>query len=317
MYKKRETAAQAVLIQFPLKLAHAITTHKIQGGTIPKPMKVVLDIESCFDAAMAYVMLSRVQEILQIFILEKLTPTKIRPNQKALGELLAMNERSINKNPPPWSQKNTDTLKIASLNIARQAPHMRDLRSDKKMQEADIIHLQETWTNDSENTDLSLDDYKVHFVNIGPGKGLATYYKNIFKHEKDISNEHIQITKFSSEYVDSISLYRTQKGVTTELNNLLSQLITPDKITVITGDFNICSRINWNNRTSNYLKSINFKQYQVGATQIYGGHLYHLYIKPAGPRSIKVDFERYSPYYSDHDGILTTLSPEINKDQIT
>ena len=293
--KKRETAAQAVLIQFPLKLAHAITTHKIQGGTISKPMKVVLDIESCFDAAMAYVMLSRVQEILQIYILDKLSPNKIRPNQKALGELLAMNERSINKNPQPWSKKHTDS----------------------KIQEADIIHLQETWNKDSENETLGLDGYNSHFVNIGPGKGLSTYFKNSFKHETDISTEPIQISKFSSEYVDSINLYRTQKGVTTELNNLLSQLITPGKITVISGDFNICSRINWNNKTSAYLKSINFKQYQLGPTQISGGHIDHLYINHDGPRSIIVDTERYSPYYSDHDGILTTLSPDINTDQIT
>ena len=258
-------------------------------------MKVVLDIESCFDAAMAYVMLSRVQEILQIYILDKLSPNKIRPNQKALGELLAMNERSINKNPQPWSKKHTDS----------------------KIQEADIIHLQETWNKDSENETLGLDGYNSHFVNIGPGKGLSTYFKNSFKHETDISTEPIQISKFSSEYVDSINLYRTQKGVTTELNNLLSQLITPGKITVISGDFNICSRINWNNKTSAYLKSINFKQYQLGPTQISGGHIDHLYINHDGPRSIIVDTERYSPYYSDHDGILTTLSPDINMDQIT
>ena len=307
--KKRETSAQAVLIQYPLKLAHAITTHKIQGGTIQKPAKVVLDIESCFDAAMAYVMLSRVQEIQQLYILEKLTPSKIRPNQKALAELQEMTDRSVNGNPPLWRQKNTDTLKIASLNIARLKPHMIDLRADKKIQEADIIHLQETWNNDNENKCLSLDGYNSHFLNIGPGKGLATYFKGIFKHETDICTESIQITKFSSEYVDSINLYRTQKGVTTELNNLLSQLVTPHKITVITVDFNICSRINWNNRTSTFLKSINFKQYQLGPTQISGGHIDHLYINHDGPRPVKVDTERYSPYYSDHDGILITLSP--------
>ena len=308
--KKRETAAQAVLIQFPLKLARAITTHKIQGGTIHKPAKVALDIESCFDAAMAYVMLSRVQEIEQIYILEKLTPNKIRPNQKALAELHAMNARSINNNPSPWSSRKSDTMKIASLNIARLAPHMIDLRADNKMQNADIIHLQETWNNDSENEQHFLAEYNAHFINIGPGKGLATYYKNSFKHEADIRTEAIQITKFSSEYVDSINIYRTQKGVTTELNNLLSSLISPDRITVVSGDFNICSRINWNNRTSTYLKSINFQQYQLGPTQISGGHIDHLYINDDGPRSIKVDTERYSPYYSDHDAILITLSPE-------
>ena len=207
------------------------------------------------------------------------------------------------------AKKKTETLKIASLNIARHRPHMIDIRADRKIQEADIIHLQETWNEDNETESLDLDCYNAHFVNVGPGKGLATYYKNKFKHITDVKSEHIQITKFSSEYVDSINLYRSQKGVTTELNNKLSSLITDDKITIITGDFNICSQINWNNRTSTYLKSINFQQYKVGPTQISGGHLDHLYVKHDGSRSINVDFERYSPYYSDHDGILTTLSP--------
>ena len=60
---KKATAGsnRATVIQFPLKVAHAITAHKIQGQTIPKPLKVVLDIASVFDDAQAHVMLSRVQ----------------------------------------------------------------------------------------------------------------------------------------------------------------------------------------------------------------------------------------------------------------
>jgi hypothetical protein len=57
------------LVQFPIKLAHAITAYKIQGQTIPKPLKVAFDIDSIFEEAQGYVMLSRVQELKQIFIL--------------------------------------------------------------------------------------------------------------------------------------------------------------------------------------------------------------------------------------------------------
>ena len=46
---KKAGSSQATVIQFPLKLAHAITAHKIQGQTIPKPLKVALDIESIFN----------------------------------------------------------------------------------------------------------------------------------------------------------------------------------------------------------------------------------------------------------------------------
>ena len=89
------------MIQFPLKVAHAITAHKIQGQTIAKPLKVALDIASIFDDAQAHVMLSRVQEFEQVYILQSLPKDKIRASVKALKELEEMNGRSINKNPIP------------------------------------------------------------------------------------------------------------------------------------------------------------------------------------------------------------------------
>ena len=50
----------AIVIQFPIKLAFACTAHKIQGATIPKPQKVIINVTDTFSAAMIYVMVSRV-----------------------------------------------------------------------------------------------------------------------------------------------------------------------------------------------------------------------------------------------------------------
>ena len=284
--------------------------------TISKPLKVALDINSCFGPAQAYVMLSRVQELNQIFIIEKLPPGKLNPSHRALLELKEMNQRCLNINPNHWRESDTDAMKIVSLNIGRLGPHIKDLRCDQRIQQADIIHLQETWNTDTEKCNMDLDNYSSHFVNIGPGKGIATYYKNNFTHLVDIATETIQISKFTSEYIDSINVYRTQRGLPNELNEQLDKLITADKITIITGDFNICSRVKWNNRVSTHLKSLNFKQHQLGATQIRGGHIDHLYVKHDGPRQIRVVAERYSPYYSDHDGLCIILTPAIpNSDQ--
>ena len=84
--KASSGSSTATLIQFPVKLSYAITAHKIQGQTISKPLKVALDIASIFDDAQAHVMLSRVEEFEQIFILGKLPEEKIRASAKALKE---------------------------------------------------------------------------------------------------------------------------------------------------------------------------------------------------------------------------------------
>ena len=51
---------------------------QIQGNTIVYPSTVLLDLSSVFEAAQAYVMLSRVQCIEQVFIYKKLPEEKIR-----------------------------------------------------------------------------------------------------------------------------------------------------------------------------------------------------------------------------------------------
>ena len=65
-------SSTARLIQFPLVLAWAVTVHKFQGQTVKAPQKVVIDLKSVFEAAQAYVMASRVQELDQLYILEEL-----------------------------------------------------------------------------------------------------------------------------------------------------------------------------------------------------------------------------------------------------
>ena len=46
--------ATARVEQFPVKLSFAITSHKIQGQTVKKPQKVVVDLRSVFQPTMAY-----------------------------------------------------------------------------------------------------------------------------------------------------------------------------------------------------------------------------------------------------------------------
>ena len=95
----------ALVIQFPVKLAFAITSHKIQGQTIPWPMRVVLDLNSVFEDVQAHVMLSRAQCLEQVFILKSLDKSKIRTSKIGLNELERLKTISINENPTPWNKQ--------------------------------------------------------------------------------------------------------------------------------------------------------------------------------------------------------------------
>ena len=102
-------------IQFPLVLAWAVTVHKFQGQTVKKPQKVVIDLRTIFEAAQAYVMLSRVQEIEQLFILEEVVPEKIYANHAALEEIERLVNVSKNKNPTSWDEDAKSKIRISFL----------------------------------------------------------------------------------------------------------------------------------------------------------------------------------------------------------
>ena len=139
------SSSKATVIQFPLKVAQAITAHKIQGQTIPKPLKVAIDISSIFEEAQGHVMLSRVEEFEQIYILEKLPEGNIRAHAKALAELEAMNARSINQNPIPWKQTNENYVKIASLNCMNINNNYKEIINDPTLLESTLMAFSETW----------------------------------------------------------------------------------------------------------------------------------------------------------------------------
>ena len=117
--KQASSASNAIAIQFPVRLAFAVTAHKIQGATIKKPNSLVIDLRSVMEAAQAYVMLSRIQAISQLFILIDVCPKKLYASPVALKELEIMNLLSMRRN---------QTWRIAtSCNIRSLPCHFQDL----------------------------------------------------------------------------------------------------------------------------------------------------------------------------------------------
>ena len=108
---------------------------------------------------------------------------------------------------------------------------------------ADVLHFQETWLLPNNTRDLSIRPrYESCFVNVGRGKGVASYYTTRDSETSTVHrNDNLQVLKLTVRGVDLINVYRSQAGKTTELNDVLTSMIDDVKPTLISGDFNICT----------------------------------------------------------------------------
>ena len=145
-------------------------------------------------------------------------------------------------------------------------------------------------------------------VNVGKGKGIATYFKaGVFEHVKDVKELNMQITKFTSSDIDTINVYRSSNGNSLSLFNYLVEMINKEKPTLITGDFNICFLTHSGNRMSKGLRTMGFSQLVGEATPLRGGHIEHAHWRHDNEVWKDPELELYSPYYSDHDALCITL----------
>ena len=302
-------SSTAKLIQYPIVLAWAVTVHKFQGQTVKSPQKVVIDLRSVFEAAQAYVMASRVQELEQLYILEELPENKIYASHAALDEIERLIGVSMNKNPTDWERENDGSkTKVSFLNCRSIKNKFQNIKADRSMLKSDVIILTETWLEEGSNVDeYHLQDFDTNFCSRGRGKGIASYYKTKFNHAVNINGAGFSISKVESNVLDIIGIYRSQEGNVMELISQLETLIDPSKTSVIGGDLNICALAQPNNFVTTCLKEIGFEQIVTRATHIEGGLIDHVYIAQGENVKFAWVLEDFPKYYSDHDGLCLTL----------
>ena len=312
--KSGDAGSTATLIQFPITLAHAVTGHKVQGQSIPVPNRVVMDLDSTFQSAQSYVMLSRIQTIDQLFILNKFDGRKLQHSEKSLQELKRLEKISINANPTDWENKHeNETLKIAMLNCAGLRAHILDIKADNFILQADVIHLVETsLENDSSTNDLQLEGYTSYFYNISKGKGIVTYIsKRLITNTEILENVFatgIQICTSNVDKVSCLAVYRSSFGNVGNLTEKLVKIIKKKKCILVIGDFNICKNKKPTNTVTTVLLSQDFVSLIDEATHIEGRYIDQAYWKDEDQDFLPPEVERYSPYYSDHDAICITLT---------
>ena len=163
---------------------------------------------------------------------------------------------------------------------------------------------------DTDCDDININGYQGRFLNIGNGKGLATFTRNhvICEHRQDVGKETLQISKISIEGIDSISVYRSNSHSILEVREALTSMIDVGKPTLITGDFNLCSKKSANNIITVSLTKIGFQMLIDRPTHIQGGHIDHIYWMDKDGRFKLPTVEFYSPYWTDHDSLLVTIT---------
>ena len=268
-----------------------------------------MGLQTVFEPAQAYVMLSRIQCLEQLIIVDKLLETKIKTYETAEEELKRLERILLNRNPTPWDTPSKGSLKIASLNCAGFFPHLKDLTLDSRLMKGDVVNVQETSITDENEIDhLEFKDHAINFINVGLGKGVAALVKNEIEYKKEeVAEEKLQIIKISLKALDSINVYRSAGYSLDDTFDKIEELIDDSKTTLIMGDFNVCLQKNPTNGLTRKLTEIGFSQLVTKATHIEGGHIDHIYWRDFLGEWTDPKLEIYSPYYSDHDGILITL----------
>ena len=205
----------------------------------------MIDLRSVFEGAQAYVMLSRIKELEQLYILEELPENKIYPIQKALEEIIRLQEVSINNNPNLWDKAlNPNVMKVSYLNTRSLVNKFENIKSDKSLQQSDILVLAETWI--PKNTDtkdkFKLENYETHLNSSGRGKGLAIFQKQGYGQIRDHNEENINITMIELGDLDIIAVYRSTDGNVGNLIHKLEDIINISKSTMVIGDMNLCNK---------------------------------------------------------------------------
>ena len=233
-----------VAVQFPLRLCFAATAHKVQGCQVKSPQPMILDLHCRLQSAMVYVMLSRVQCLSQLFILEGVPYEKVKPFLEAYGEVEKLMSRDLSLHRVVT---NPNVTQIVSLNVSSLQKHIADLSANQILSEHDMICVQETWLGENEEVG---DEYQLPgkvgtFVSVGRGKGVAVLYPPTFTESFTVKKSSHQMAAVSRRDLTVINLYRSQNAITEELILdflALIQHFDGQQTIVLCGDFNFCER---------------------------------------------------------------------------
>jgi hypothetical protein len=218
--RSKNHAATARIRQFPITLSWAITAHKVQGQTVKPPSTLVSDISTVFMSNQAYVILTRVQSLDQLYLIN-FDEKKIYANKESKKKSDMLNEKSLELiAADTWYDSNQEGLRISHLNIRSLHAHYNDLKL-KKNEELCYLLL----------------PMQFAAASLGPGKGVCIFFRKGHV-VTSIINDLYCILKVKIETVCVICVYAKSGVSQIQLYNEVLPLIVEEKEIVMIGDFN-------------------------------------------------------------------------------
>ncbi len=297
--------------QFPLRLAWACTIHKVQGLTLDK---AVVSFKKIFSAGQVYVALSRVTSI-ENLIIQDFKATAIYAKSD-IDENLQEMEKYIET---PLTRSDA-SLKVCLLNIQGLEAHLADLKQDRRMLDADLICLTETWLqHNTPHSNIVMAGWTFHCkarsqsysdlktlsaLQKEQHGGVGFYHKNhIICNIISVQCSDLEAIMFNVQPMNHnyIVLYRPpsykiglfKKNLTAVVNHFNE--LSGGKI--IMGDFNDNAAVS--KSMENLMKQHGYSQIVTSPTTENGTLIDHIYIKNIDPTT--VDIQVMPTYYSYHE----------------
>ena len=322
--EERATNKGGLRRQFPLKLAWALTVHKVQGLTVDE---AVVSLQRIFAPGQAYVALSRVRSLSGLIIQdfdEKVLYCKdsIKDAIENMPPFLVQN---ISKN-----NFNTHNFNVFLMNVQNLNRHVTDLVACTQHLQLNCIAVTETWLPEVPSLDnLNINGYSFHsqprslcYSSNNPklidiqsqqhgGVGLYSA-NNLTCNLMQPPNVNIECLVYS--YVDYgillVVIYRPPSYPMSlfkeNLGKLLDWLNTVSKTIAIMGDFN--DNILKSSSISKFVTEKGFIQYVTEPTTEKGTLIDHVYVKTT---QYDVNSVVLPTYFSDHEGIVCSFASRI------
>ena len=310
--RRGRDSVRATRTQFPITLAWACTIHKVQGKTMDI---IVVDMSKRFMPGQAYVAFSRVRNLRGLFI-KSFNPKSITVHKDVSQEMERLRGKPSLSAPDPMILSLQSALKIVSLNVRWCLPHLLDLKSDKIIETADIVCLQETFlTPDQKLVDpISSEMHIFRKDRSSSSKGggvMIQVSNNILSCTQPVDNicdiEYILVRVMcGSTPINIVTVYIKPATTITQLCKgvqLLLRTLDLRILTLIVGDFNVDLKQHTDHKLLSIMSNHSFRQLVDKPTTDYGSLLDHVYIN--GDLKIAVDV--VDTYYSDHDAVCLSV----------